>query len=726
MNELVTSTRIAQSQQVSLNLRLRKDGIVVIDGRNYIFIRLFEDGRLAFDDEENARRRNMTEKEFVELYMSGRISVRDWSVLPSKFREEAGTSLELLPQPKITKAKWRHAYCVAFDSRPVPKTERAMKPIIDDVATANNHEKKPDWRSVTRWLRERGVKGRRELRTMRSFDERKGRKKGVGEEAESIIQDAIKHVYMSRQMLPAGAVVAAVIGEINRRNELLGETTIEAPSPATVYRRIAEHSYYKTLRIRWGKRAADRELKPLQAAPEATRPLETIIIDHTKIDDWMFFEDGTELPCGGRPWLTLAIDAYSRYPLGYYIGFEPPSVYSVMMCLRQAISPKTAVFEKFSGLKADWRAAGLPLKLVADNAKEVVGLSLPQACAELGIELETSPVRTPHYKGIIERFFGTLNTTFLHRLPGTTYGSAKTLRDKEIDPTKNMSMSFDTFEYLFLKWLTQDYCKARNSNIRCTPENRWVTGTEKVHIELPENIQDLQVVLSRYANGTVTRAGLRYKNLIYRNAATVSAILDLPRKSSVRVTFRFDPTDISTIYVLDASGQYRPMEAEGDYAKGLSLWQHKIIQEEARRRERNPKALSELMSVRYELMTEVHESIRTGMAKSFHARLRGIGSQKSAPSSLPIIFVPQPGPAHEPVSSIRAVTTADEIEKAAPHAAEPIKAQKPERRSRRKRNDDRLEPFPTNAKDAPPSPPLSNEQDELQPFPTSSWSKADA
>ncbi|QZO02068.1 hypothetical protein [Chenggangzhangella methanolivorans] len=381
MNEMVASAQIAQPQQVSLNLRLRKDGVVVIDGRNFIFVRLFEDGRLAFDDEENARRRSMTEKEFVELYISGRLSVRDWSVLPPKFREEAGSSLELLPELKITKAKWRHAYCLAYDSRPVPKTESAMTPFIEMVAVANDHETKPDWRSVTRWLRERGVKGRRELRTMRSFDERKGRKKGVGEEAESIIQDAIKHVYMSRQMLPAGAVVAAVIGEINKRKELFGETTIAAPSPATIYRRITEHSYYKTLRIRWGKRAADRELKPLQSAPEATRPLETIIIDHTKIDDWMFFEDGTELPCGGRPWLTFAIDAYSRYPLGYYIGFEPPSVYSVMMCLRQAITPKYAVFKKFSGLNSDWRAAGLPLYWSPTTPKK----SLAYRCLRLAL-----------------------------------------------------------------------------------------------------------------------------------------------------------------------------------------------------------------------------------------------------------------------------------------------------------------------------------------------------
>lgn len=456
----------------------------------------------------------------------------------------------------------------------------------------------------------------------------------------NIIQDCIKLVFLNQQQLPASAVIEAVVGEIARRNEDLGSAErIATPSPMTIHRRIAEHPFYRTLRLRIGKRAADQMMKPLKVAPEATRPLETIIIDHTKIDDWMLFEDQTSLPCGGRPWLTMAIDAYSRYPVGYYIGFEPPSVYSVMMCLQQAVAPKTDLFAKYKGIKADWRAAGLPLKLVADNAKEVIGLSLPRACAELGIELETSPVRTPKYKGIIERFFRTLNTTFLHRLPGTTYGSPKKLRDSDIDPRKTMSMSFDTFQFLFLKWLTQDYCKAKNRTIGCTPEKRWIEGTEKHRIQMPERISDLKVVLSRHADGMLSRSGIRYQNLAYRNSSTVSSVLEAAGKAKLRVKFRFDPTDIGTIYILHPNGTYLPLHCEDEYAKGISLWQHKIIQDENRKRDRDPKSYKDLMRTRLELMEAVHEAIQTGLAKSYEARFRGIGSQRGSPGSIPVIAI---------------------------------------------------------------------------------------
>ena len=662
--------------RVELNIQLRKDGVVQIEGRNYLFTRLLDDGRFAFEDEENARRRVMTQTTFARMYDQSKIVVRDWSALPRKIKDLPERSIVSFPAKTISEAEWRHAYCVAYDANPVPKTEPSMNELIARVAEEHKHTKRPNWKTVTTWLRSRGVKNRRALNTMRSFHELKGRKRGVDSEAEEIIQDAIKYVYLNRQMLPQSAVVEAVIGLINRRNFALPrESWIPQPSPSTVFRRIAEHPLYKTLRFRLGRKAADQLMKPLQRAPEATRPLETMIIDHTKIDGWFLFDDKTKLPCGGRPWLTIAIDAYSRYPLGFYIGFEPPSVYSVMMCLRQAIAPKTELFDKFPDIPADWRALGLPMKLVADNAKEIVGHSLPHACAQLAIELETSPVRTPKYKGVIERFFRTLNTRFLHRLPGTTYGSPKILKDNEITPQNNMSMSFDMFQYLFLKWLTQDYCKSPNRNLGGIPEDLWIKGTELHRVYMPDRVDDLRIALSRQARGTLTREGIRYNNLRYRNPKTINEVLESGKHQSVEVDFYYDPTNLARIHVLSPSGQPLYMTCDDEYAHGISLWQHKIIQDANRKRDRDPKRHADLMQTRFELMEEVHEGIRTGIAKAFHARFRGMGSQPAvgrilmlsdtsrAASPMPASFVGTvPTAASIPVPSPDPEVTAELIE----------------------------------------------------------------
>lgn len=630
------------SSPQELNLHLTIGDTVSIDGREHSFTRLLRDGRLAFEDVENGKPRlPLYEADLLRLYNAERVVFHNWAHLPKRHEDVAHKSLDALPAHMASDAEWRRSYCVAFDAASqTPKSERGLVPLIDAVAKANDHLKKPHWKTLRTWLADRGAPNRRPLRAMRSFTEKRGRNKGVDQAVEEIIEEAISTVFQNRAALPPTAVFEYVAGTIaSRNNDLIASFSeneripsgllIPPASQSTVFRRLKETDYYKTTRNRFGWRYADRELTPLKKAPQATFPLERVEIDHTKIDGWMFFDPNSALPCGGRPWLTMAIDAYSRYPLGFYIGFEPPSVYSVMMCLQQAIGPKQDFLERFAGFRYDWLALGVPMKLVADNAKEVVGLSLPKACAELAIELETSPVKTPKHKGIVERFFRTMNDRFIHRLPGTTYGDAKKLKSLEIDPKNTMRMSFDEFQRLFAEWLLGDYSKSRNRMIGSTPERRWTEGTAKKRVHLPDKMSLLKVVLARHASATLTRNGIRFNNLNYRNADVVRRVLASARATKHGVDFRFDPRDLGTIYVLHSDGAYLRMDCDEDYAKGLSLWQHKLIQKENRSRDRSPKSFNDLMITRKELIDETLAAIKAGVASSDDARFVRLGESGS-------------------------------------------------------------------------------------------------
>ena len=66
-------------------------------------------------------------------------------------------------------------------------------------------------------------------------------------------------------------------------------------------------------------------------------PLDIIQIDHTKVDV-ILVDDETRKPIG-RPFITVAIDVYSRMILVLYI-LEAPSYFSVGQCLLNAILPK--------------------------------------------------------------------------------------------------------------------------------------------------------------------------------------------------------------------------------------------------------------------------------------------------------------------------------------------------------------------------------------------------
>jgi len=99
------------------------------------------------------------------------------------------------------------------------------------------------------------------------------------------------------------------------------------------------------MEARQGKRAARRALTQYSAMDRPDRPLMRVEIDHTPVDVILVdAEDGLPL---GRPTLTSVLDIATRYPLGYYLGFEPPSYLAVCEALTHAFKPKGDVRGKY-------------------------------------------------------------------------------------------------------------------------------------------------------------------------------------------------------------------------------------------------------------------------------------------------------------------------------------------------------------------------------------------
>jgi putative transposase len=66
--------------------------------------------------------------------------------------------------------------------------------------------------------------------------------------------------------------------------------------------------------------------------------LESVQIDHALAD--VIVVDERDRLAIGRPWISLAVDVFSRCVLGFYVGLDPPSVMSIGMCLTQACLSK--------------------------------------------------------------------------------------------------------------------------------------------------------------------------------------------------------------------------------------------------------------------------------------------------------------------------------------------------------------------------------------------------
>ena len=92
-----------------------------------------------------------------------------------------------------------------------------------------------------------------------------------------------------------------------------------------------------------------------------------------------------------RPTITSALDEYSRCPMGFYSGFEPPSCLSVMRCLKHAILPKTYVQREYPAIKNRWDCYGVPELVVVDSPAEFHSSHFERACLQLGADIGTSP-----------------------------------------------------------------------------------------------------------------------------------------------------------------------------------------------------------------------------------------------------------------------------------------------------------------------------------------------
>ena len=116
---------------------------------------------------------------------------------------------------------------------------------------------------------------------------------------------------------------------------------------------------------RYGKRRADMEFRVSATGPVTTRALERVSMDHTP-SDIIVVDDNSMLPLG-RPTITSALDEHTRCPMGFYAGFEPPSCFAVMRCLKHAILPKTYVSRECPSVKNRWDCYGVPELVVVDN-----------------------------------------------------------------------------------------------------------------------------------------------------------------------------------------------------------------------------------------------------------------------------------------------------------------------------------------------------------------------
>jgi putative transposase len=394
---------------------------------------------------------------------------------------------------------------------------------------------------------------------------------------EDVIRTTMEEVYLTRQK----SSVTVLVEEVRRRCKALG---LQPPSEKAVRFRLAARSAAEVMARREGRKAARDRFAPVTGSLEAPWPLSIVQIDHTLVDV-IVVDSVTRQPIQ-RPWLTLAIDVCSRCVPGFYLSLEPPSATSVALCITHAVLPKEGWLAGL-GVEQRWPISGTPEVIHLDNAREFHSEALRRGCEQYQVSLQYRPVATPHYGGHIERLIGTMMGK-VHLLPGTTFSDIRVKGD--LDPEKTAAMTLDELQ----RWLTHaiagEYHNSLHGAIKMPPLAAWDRGIlgdgrtpgrgEPVAISDPRRfLTDFLPLEWRL----IRREGISLHSIHYWSPV-LSTWVGGPRKMIVR----YDPRDLSRIYLLAPDGQYYDLSYRDVRRPPISLWEHRLalkrLREEGRAR----------------------------------------------------------------------------------------------------------------------------------------------
>jgi len=428
--------------------------------------------------------------------------------------------------------------------------------------------------SVYRWLKAYQQSGNDIRALLPKLETRGGNGKSrLSPEMNALIDAILKAQCYRPEKVALDDLVALIAARIEDENRLRSKADhLSMPSRATIARRIETLNVREIVAAQQGKRTARRKFTQAEKMNYPQLPYERVEIDHTRCD-LVVIDERDNLPLG-RPTLTYSLDMATRYPLGYYLGFEPPSYFTVMECLYQAICPKSSTRDKY-GTEHEWLAYGVPGTLVIDNGKEFIGKDLSDACDILGIVLQQCPIMTPELKAGVERHFGTLNSGVFHTLPGTTFSNI--FQRGEYDSVQQACISLDELEKALVLFLVDIYAERYQHGLKDIPARCWEKALE-THFapRLPPSRDELAILLGRVEWRTLQASGIEFECLRYN--ATDLGELRVHLKGE-KVKLKYHPGDLSRIYIFDPFEKcYHEVPAlDQEYTQGLSFWKHRLI-----------------------------------------------------------------------------------------------------------------------------------------------------
>lgn len=187
-----------------------------------------------------------------------------------------------------------------------------------------------------------------------------------------------------------------------------------------------EYTSIEVTRNRKGEINYQKDYRPVlgTSTSEVAGPGSRYQIDATIADVYLVSEHDREKIIG-RPTIYFVVDVFSRAIAGLYIGLENASWVSAMEALSNAMLDKVEYCKKFGITITEdmWPTVGLPESIIGDRG-EILGRHVEVLSKGCNVNIENTPPYRADWKGIVERYFRTIQVKMKPFVEGYVTGIA--------------------------------------------------------------------------------------------------------------------------------------------------------------------------------------------------------------------------------------------------------------------------------------------------------------
>ncbi|MHA1129425.1 MAG: TnsA endonuclease N-terminal domain-containing protein [Candidatus Helarchaeota archaeon] len=351
-------------------------------------------------------------------------------------------------------------------------------------------------------------------------------------------------------------------GTLKKAFRKLGELCKEKNIPIPPKASFQYYIYANTTASEKGEKRGSKYHKShftpsLASFQGAFMPMQILQLDNTSFD--VFPVDSMERKQLGTPYMTAAIDCYTRMITGFSISFHPSSARTILEVLVQSILPKIDYVNTYE-TEQDWEIHGFPVVILVDNGADYRSKAVREFCIKYDIIVEYVPLRTPRYKAFIEQWFNILHNGLEDEdVPGIRPLRKYRLENPDLKPELDAVLTLQEIEFWVHKWILDGYHFTNPyDDLQPAPYLRWKDfqdGRTNLIIPAPRDppkkkkqIENLHLSTLERKEITLTSDGVVWEYLKYNNLQ-LSEIFDVTGKIKVEVLL--DNRDIRNIWVIN-------------------------------------------------------------------------------------------------------------------------------------------------------------------------------